>query len=283
MKSPSPLKWVGGKTRLLPTIKKYLPPVCHNYYEPFVGGGALFFDYGWKCDGMAYLQDINHPLINTYDHLQSAFDETVSAIVSLQDTPYETIKAQFNSLKVQFETFNGAWSEEDGCNYAACFIALNHLCFNGIYRENKKGEFNVPVGKDSNDNPRTLKTLDFDKLREASRKLRFAGLNWTSFDPWSHILIPGKKDVVFFDPAYLKEFSSYDKSGFTAKDHEVLCKQALAHAANGATVVVCGSNNDASRTIYGEPTEVVELSRTVGASNRKKATEALWVWNRYEQ
>jgi DNA adenine methylase len=281
MKSFSPIRFVGGKTRLVPTLLEYLPETCNRYWEPFCGGAALFFAYGYKAK-QAYLSDINHPLINTYDHMQCALDEVLSALTNLEETPYDRVRDQFNQLKSHFESCQpGQWTEEDGVNYAALFIAINHLCFNGVYRENKSGGFNVPVGRNSKGEARLLSSLKIDDFVEASKKLKKAQVMYSSFSPWpwSPFNTPEQGDVWFADSPYLDEFSSYTKDGFGPDQHKLIYEQALAHAANGATVIVCGSNNDASRAIYGEPTIVVELSRTVGHSKRKKATEALWVWN----
>lgn len=282
-KTPSPWRWVGSKARLLPVIEEYLPAVCHNYWEPFLGGGALFFHYGYKRTGTAFLSDINHPLINAYDHLQNALDEVLDWLEHLKDFDYSSIRCDFNILKENFETARpGEWSQEHAVNYAACFIALNHLCFNGLYRENKKGEFNVPVGRDSKGNVRTLGTLSIDALVDACEKLNSrmpTNIKAIPFHPYYCPILPKSGDVWFGDPPYIDEFSAYDKAGFTLDDHKTLFNQALAHAERGATVVLCGSNNEPTREIYGEPTQVIELSRTVGASKRRKAEEALWVWN----
>ncbi len=285
MKSFSPIRFVGGKTRLVPDLLEYLPTTCNRYFEPFAGGAALFFAYGFKAN-QAYLSDINHPLINAYDHIQCALDEVLVALTNFGESHYDAIRTQFNTQKEYFERCGpGEWTDEDGVNYAALFIAVNHLCFNGVYRENKKGQFNVPVGKNSKGEPRLLSSLKIDDFVDASKKLKRAQVMCSSFSPWpwSPFIVPKQGDVVFIDSPYLKEFSQYDKSGFTAEDHKALNAQALAHAQNGATVIVCGSNNDASRSIYGEPTKVVELSRTVGHSKRKKATEAIWVYNGLQQ
>lgn len=280
MKSVSPLKWVGSKNRLLPTIKRYLPTQPVRYYEPFMGGGALFFDYGHKAQEHAYLSDLCWPLMNTYAQLKSYCSDILIELRALQYEEYNILRGRFNYLKTSIED-GQMWSEDEQIELAARFIALNYLCFNGLYRENKKGRFNVPQGTDSDGNVRSLYDLDTGAIHRAADKLQNTCITYSSFHPWPWFTAPKpcNGDVVFYDPPYLKEFSSYNKDGFTADDHITLRNQALAHAENGATVVVCGSNNDASREIYGEPTQVVELSRTVGASNRGKAKEALWVWN----
>lgn len=277
MKSVSPFRFVGGKTRLLPDLYEYLPKTCHNYWEPFVGGGALFFDYGWRRTGTAFLSDINWPLINAYNEIEYDLNEVRQVVDELQDLPYSVISCRFNEWKKDLD----AEGRFDSTTLAGLFIAVNHLCFNGVYRENKKGEFNVPVGRNSKGIERSLNSIDWDAFEVAAKKLStgVVNINCIPFEPFSCPIAPIKGDVWFADSPYLKEFSQYSKNGFTVDDHKALAAQALMHAESGATVIVCGSNNDASKAIYGEPTKVVELSRTVGHSKRKKATEALWVWN----
>lgn len=264
----SPIKWVGSKARILPTILEYLPSEPLNYFELFFGGGTVFFEYGFKARKQVFINDINMPLINMYREIRDNHTTVLELVEEYGHGSYEDIRDEFNQQK-----------EYGSTELAALFICLNTMCFNGVYRENKQGKFNVPVGKNTKGHRNTCDDLNYERFRFAGRLLEGTHIINTSFNPWPFLQSPAKGDVVFYDPAYLKEFSQYDKSGFTAEDHKALNAQALAHAQNGATVIVCGSNNDASRSIYGEPTKVVELSRTVGHSKRKKATEALWVWN----
>lgn len=280
MKTVSPLRWVGGKTRLFPNIIKYLPDCedANNYYEPFVGSGAIFFMYGYLFEN-AYLNDICQPLINAYAELKSVSTldpwdrpKYESFLFDFMENDYFEIRSMFNDFREGGEVL--------GPRMAALFIALNHLCFNGVWRENKKGKFNVPVGKDSKGKPRLLTSLDFDKLDTAGNRLGNAFLSALSFDEWAANHTLGRGDVGLFDPPYLREFSQYNKDGFTVDMHRNLQAYCRTSADNGATVVICGSNNEASHAIYGQPTEVIELQRTVGHSKRGKATEALYVYTK---
>lgn len=290
--TPSFLRWVGSKARLIPTLLEYLPETPVNYFEPFAGGASLYFVYGHRATEGRYLNDICFPLAVAYQAMAECpdflFENLVNRVNEYQN--YDVLRSQFNAFKAMpVEEL----SLEDRLIFASLFICINHLCFNGVYRENKKGEFNVPLGTDSKKNPRTLDNIDWGKLDECAVKLRGAVVTSDSFTPWpftSQLVrcenrrIPGPGDVVFYDSPYLKEFSGYNKEGFTSDHHLLLCAQATAIARKGATVIVCGSNNDASREIYGEPTRVVSLQRTVGNfknsdKKRGKAEEALWVWN----
>lgn len=276
VKTASPLRWLGGKTRLLPNLYKYLPPAdqVKTYYEPFMGSGALYFEYGWQAE-TACLNDICEPLMLTYSELAlNNYKGIEDELFDLLESSYEEIKSEFNTLKL---TGTGGNTER----FCALFVALNYLGFNGVYRENRKGEYNVPVGRDSKGKPRLLTGFDFEKLMIAGNKLASnAIIECGSFDPWPFLTEPTTGDIVFYDSPYLKEFSQYNKGGFTVDNHIALQAQSRNWAGNGATVIVCGSNNQASWDIYGQPTEVIELSRTVGHSKRAKATEALYVFTK---
>jgi DNA adenine methylase len=191
------------------------------------------------------------------------------------DRPYDEIRAAFNAERKT--------DSDDPVQLGAPFVMLNHLCFNGLWRENKSGGFNVPRGTQGsgpNERPRSLATIDWDHLKLAGERLQSAQLDhgdclnaWpTEWPP------PGLGGVVFYDPPYAGEFSNYDAKAFTLDHHRALRDQAQRWADNGATVIVCGSNNEWSWKIYGKPTEVVSVRRTVGASLRGDATEALYVF-----
>lgn len=269
------IRWVGGKRKLLNEILS-LPGVAgiqfDHYYEPFVGGGAMFFEHG-RYSPHCEISDININLMDTYAGIQRNPDLVLEIIHSLKGESYQVIKDEFNHKP-----------KIGHCRIAALFLMLNHLCFNGLYRTNKKGEFNVPVGKHGStvkgtNRPRTMEDFPYDAIMPASAALRNTNIRSSSFKESLKYaeIVPGST-LVFCDPPYLAEFSNYDKSGFGVQDHQELDAVARVLSHKGALVVVCGSDNSASREIYGAPNKVVELQRTVGASNRGKAREAFWVY-----
>lgn len=266
------LRWVGGKTRLLPAINELIGPrTIKDYYEPCLGGGALFFGLEDRINGIACLSDINRKLMCTYIAVRDMHKEVYDELSYLRSVPYTTIRLAFNKTDPIV-----------GPSYAAAFLALNHMCFNGLWRENQDGGFNVPLGRGAKSatfpkgKARTLESFDFTSIKKVSIALQRTGL-------WSAPLTvpvgtPGPGDLEFFDPPYLGEFSNYHKSKFGLEQHQQLAERAKRDAANGAFVIVCGSNSPASWAIYGKPTVVVTLSRTVGASLRDKATEGIYVY-----
>lgn len=261
-------RWVGGKSRLVPEIAQLVGDSrgFTHYYEPFVGGGALFFALGRHAD-RCMIADINPHLVEAYRAVKENPDLVISIIQSLKDEPYAAIKHEFNS-KPKIGT----------CRTAALFLMLMHLCFNGLYRVNKKGEFNVSLGTAAG-KPRGMESFDYEGVLTASEALQRTRIKFGSFkDTMLSIEVVPGKTLVFCDPPYFQEFSNYDKSGFNASDHLKLCETARMLANEGAMVIVCGSDNAASRQIYGTPSKVVTLNRTVGASNRGKANECFWVF-----
>lgn len=260
-------RWVGGKSRLLVDIATLIGPTEYTrYYEPFVGGGAVFFELG-KHMQRSMIADVNPYLTETYTAVRDNPDLVVSIIQSLKDEPYAAIKHEFNEKP-----------KIGQCRTAALFLMLMHLCFNGLYRVNKKGGFNVPLGS-AGGKPRGMQSFDYDSITLASEALQRTRIcNGSFIDTLKGIEIDPGKTLVFCDPPYFKEFSSYDKSGFNASHHIELCDTARRLANKGALVIVCGSDNPGSRQIYGNPSRVVTLNRTVGASNRGKANESLWVF-----
>lgn len=271
------LRWVGGKTRLLPKLRQIIgKETIRNYFEPCLGGGAVFFDLwdqqnaegGPLIQGSKFVNDVNIPLIQTYLAIRDNPLLVQKTLEQLQGVSYNNIRDEFN--------FGGLGL----VRRAALFLALNHLCFNGLWRENKKhGAFNVPVGRNAKGVERSLDSFDSTSLKAASVAL--SGVTFSALPlfpwPWTEVL-PGEGDVVFFDPPYLDVYADYHTSGFADIKHKQLAAQAREHAQRGARVIVCGSTTPDSIKIYGEPTHTIELERTVGASLRGKATEGIFVY-----
>lgn len=273
-----PFRWVGGKTRLLPYIDKYLPHEAwgehvniNRYFEPMMGGGAVFWSYGEPVANHCFLNDINYPLMNAYACLRSVYADVRIEAMKLDDLSYNEVRQKFNRCK---QLTGAGWDAE----LAAMFCMLMGTCFNGVYRENLSGGFNCPQGKDSKGKRHEWSRVDWEGLQKAGAGLLGAAIAHGSIFPWPwENARPGLGDVVVYDPPFAGEFSDYHSSRFTLEHHASLRDQAQGWADNGATVVVCGSNNEWSWKVYGQPTEVVPIQRNVGNSLRGMATEALYV------
>lgn len=196
------VKWVGGKRQLMFELLKNMPKDYNRYFEPFIGGGALFFELQ---PNNAYISDMNEELINLYKVVRDNVDEL---IVDLQK--HDISKEYFMEIRNIDRTEEYEyWSD---VKKASRFIYLNRTCFNGMYRVNSKGEFNVPFGHYKN--PRIL---DENNLINCSNLLQRTEIKHADF---SEILKKVKKgDFVYFDPPYVplsetSSFTSYTKDGF---------------------------------------------------------------------
>ena len=196
------VKWVGGKRQLMFELLKNMPETYNRYFEPFIGGGALLFEL--QPDN-AYISDMNEELINLYQVVRDNVDEL---IVDLQK--HDISKDYFMEIRNIDRTEEyKSWSN---VKKASRFIYLNRTCFNGMYRVNSKGEFNVPFGHYKN--PRIL---DENNLINCSNLLQRTEIKHADF---SEILKKVKKgDFVYFDPPYVplsetSSFTSYTKDGF---------------------------------------------------------------------
>lgn len=196
------VKWVGGKRQLMFELLKNMPKSYNRYFEPFIGGGALFFEL---YPENAYISDMNEELINLYQVVRDNVDELIS---DLQE--HEISKEYFMEIRNidRTEEYQN-WSN---IQKASRFIYLNRTCFNGMYRVNSQGQFNVPFG--SYKNPRIV---DAENLLNCSELLKKTEINCSDF---SEILKKVKKgDFVYFDPPYVplsetSSFTSYTKDGF---------------------------------------------------------------------
>jgi len=196
------VKWVGGKRQLMFELLKNMPENYNRYFEPFIGGGALFFEL--QPDN-AYISDMNEELINLYQVVRDNVDELVADLQK-----HDISKEYFMEIRNidRTEEYEN-WSD---VQKASRFIYLNRTCFNGMYRVNSKGEFNVPFGHYKN--PRIL---DENNLINCSNLLQRTEIKHADF---SEILKKVKKgDFVYFDPPYVplsetSSFTSYTKDGF---------------------------------------------------------------------
>ncbi|RLA58827.1 MAG: DNA adenine methylase [Epsilonproteobacteria bacterium] len=212
------IKWAGGKRGLLSQILPLIPKDFNNYFEPFIGGGALFFELyslGLLKDKKIYLFDINTELINTYDMVKN---NPIALINEL-----ETFKEK-HSKEFYYEV--RAWDREEGflergaLLRATRFIYLNKTCFNGLYRVNKKNQYNVPIGNYKNPN-----ICDRETICKASEALQNAIIMNTSYK--DVLKYASKDDFVYFDPPYYPlegspSFTSYSEYDFLDKQQKEL-------------------------------------------------------------
>ncbi len=204
--APKPfVKWVGGKTQLLPELAERVPDDFGRYYEPFVGGGALFFRLQPQ---RACLTDINPDLVNLYTVIRDKVDELIE---DLSQHVYE--EAYFYQIRGADRTLEyEKWSD---VQRASRFIYLNKTCYNGLYRVNSKGQFNAPFGRYTNPT-----ILNSDNLYACHAVLQKAVIEVSDFYAVRRRI--RANDFVYFDPPYAPlsataKFTSYTKNGFDAE------------------------------------------------------------------
>lgn len=248
------LKWAGGKRQLLPALRGFYPLVFDRYIEPFFGSGAVFFDLhgSGRLDGkQAWLVDDNADLIGCYRMLMSRTDEVITALQRLASEHdargtefyYEVRDARFNPMRA---VASGAYTPD----MAAMLIYLNRTGFNGLFRLNKSGAFNVPAGRYVN--PRIV---DEAHLRQVAFALRRRGVTLVhgSFD--GALLEAGKGDFVYCDPPYAPLsrtacFANYTANGFTLADQARLQRGVIEAARRGACVVLSNSSAPDIERLY---------------------------------
>lgn len=189
------IKWVGGKSRLLSQYESLVPSSWERYFEPFAGGAAMYWHYS---EGHAVLNDLNRELVTTYRVVR---DDVEALIAALRVHYYD--KDYYYSVRAQDP------DELTPVEQAARMIFLNRTGFNGLYRVNKSGRFNVPFGRYSNP-----KICDPHLLRGCSEHLKDTDLRSTDFA--SAVADAGEGDFVYFDPPYAPVSSTSDFTGYCA-------------------------------------------------------------------
>lgn len=237
------IKYAGGKTKLSEEIVKQFPQKYNNYHEPFVGGGAIFFKViGYEeniDDKKFFINDINEPLMNCYKMIKNNKEGLIRELSKTRkyyntEECYYKNRKRFNNIKT--DTLKNV-------ERAGLYIYLNKFSFNGMYRENKNGEFNIPFGKVNNQ-----KICDIENIESVSKSLKNVKIESKSY---LKVLQNSKKgDLVYFDPPYYKNFTMYTKDGFEEKDQIMLKKIVDDLTKKGVYVILSNSNELFIKKLY---------------------------------
>jgi len=267
------LKWAGGKGRLLGQLDPLLPPSFGRYIEPFVGAGALFFHLHalGRLKGGAILSDINTELMNCYRVVQdaSALDELLGRLEALAARATD---ADFYYRVRAWDRDPASFSRRSPAERAARTIFLNHTCYNGLYRLNRRGQFNVPYGKWS----RPPRVFDEANLRACHRALQDAELHTASFDACLGWAKPA--DFVYLDPPYdpvsaTASFTTYNGKHFSKRKQKEVADLYLKLDELGCAVVLSNSDTRLVRTLYSDfAIRVVEASRAISCRGAGRGT-----------
>jgi len=255
------IKWAGGKRRLLAEIRQFVPGDFGKYYEPFLGGGALFFSL---LPPDARLSDSNQDLIEMYVAVRDDVESLIRALRRLRNCEEDYYRVRRAVPRTP-------------AGKAARMIYLCTLSFNGIYRQNLKGEFNVPYGYKTH-----LKHYDIDRLREASSQLQRREILYGDFE--SAVEDAQRGDLVYFDPPYTvahgnNGFVKYNAKIFSWDDQKRLARTALRLKRLGCHVIVSNADHPSIRELY-PGFEVHEIQRfsvmSASAEFRRPVRECLF-------
>jgi DNA adenine methylase len=255
------LKWAGGKYLIVDRIKKHFPKNYNRFVEPFLGAGSVTLNIDAE---QCIANDFNADLINLWKSLQTHKNAFVNDCRELFIVD-NNIKSTFNELKCEFNTTTDAYRK------SVLFVYLNRHCFNGLWRYNLKGEFNVPFGK--YDKP-YFPQREFDEILGKIDSIQFHNEDFrTIFE------MVQDGDVVYCDPPYLplsttSNFDNYTGNGFSLQDHEDLAQLAFNASQCGATVIISNHYNWYTNQIYnkkyGGKIDKFEVKRTLSSNIDKR-------------
>lgn len=258
------IKWAGGKRQLLAQIRERMPDSFNNYYEPFVGGGAVIFDL---LPTSGVINDINKALINTYKQICNEPDNFLQSLKELDEAMWEDGKEYYYSLREHYN--DKLMREEFDIELAALFVFINKHCFNGLYRVNGKGLFNVPYN-----NSRST-SCNEDSIRAISAYLKNVTILEGDFQAACQNAKKG--DFVFIDSPYAplnpSSFESYTKEGFDIESHKRLADLYDELTSRGCYCMLTNHNTELINELYGNKgykMDVVSVKRMINsdATNR---------------
>lgn len=255
------VKWVGGKGRLLGILRDAAPAEFDRYYEPFIGGGAFLFS---QLPDSATISDLNPELINCYQVIRDDVDALIGQLRTHKNEEEHFYAVRANKL-----------STMTAVQRAGRFIFLNKTCFNGLYRENKSGQFNSAFGR--YDNP---KIVDAENLLAISKYLNTCDVEIKHSD-YQFVLDEAKHgDYVYFDPPYAPmtktaNFARYVKGGFRLQNQVELAHTFAELNKKGVKVMLSNSNAPIIHDLYkGFNIKILHASRTINCKGEKRGKEA---------
>ena len=267
------VKWAGGKRQLLSQIRERMPKEYNNYYEPFIGGGAVLFEL---LPEQAIINDINIALINAYRQICDNPELFIKEIQRLDSEMWEDGKKYYYSLRERYN--DKLMQEELDVELAALFVFINKHCFNGLYRVNGKGLFNVPY------NNSRKESIDEDVIRDISSYLKNVEILEGDFQ--AACAQAKKGDFVFIDSPYAPlnptSFESYTKEGFDIESHKRLADLYDELTERGCYCMLTNHNTELINELYGNKgykLDVVSVKRLINSDPSKRVGEEVIICN----
>lgn len=267
------VKWAGGKRQLLDRISERMPRSYNNYFEPFIGGGAVLLAF---MPEHAVINDINASLINAYKVIRDFSQEFIQYVKRLDAEMWEDGKEYYYSLREHYN--DKLMKEEYDIELAALFVFINKHCFNGLYRVNGKGLFNVPY------NNSRRESIDEISILEISEYLKKVDILQGDFQNACAGARAG--DFIFFDSPYAplnpSSFESYTKEGFDVESHERLAALYDELTERGCYCMLTNHNTEFINNLYGGKgykIDVVNVKRLINSDASKRTGEEVIICN----
>ena len=260
------VKWAGGKRQLIPILNQHLPENFDSFFEPFLGGGAMLFNIirknpNQKCQ----ISDLNSDLILTYVTIRDKVEELIPSLKNHSKNYFKNSKSYYYKIRDS--------EPKNQVEKASRLIFLNRTCFNGLYRVNSKGKFNVPLGRYTNPN-----IVNEANLRSVSHFLKSKNIIISCSDFSSILKDAHKGDFVYFDPPYqpvssTANFTSYTNRNFTFDDLERLAVLCQKLDSKGCKFMLSNSNSEEVLEIFSKSNWKIfeiEANRTINSDSRKR-------------
>ena len=265
--TPKPfVKWAGGKRQLMPVLNENLPKIFGTYHEPFLGGGALLFHILTKQNKQkCSLSDLNADLVLSYTVIRNRVDELIHSLKIHEKNYHKDSKSYYYSVR---ESNPG-----DEIEKTSRLLFLNRTCFNGLYRVNSKGKFNVPLGSYTNPN-----IVNEENLRSVSAILQSNKVAIKCRDFKSVLQDAKKGDLVYFDPPYqpvseTANFTSYTNKSFTYEDLIRLAELCIKLDSKGCKVLLSNSDSKEVAEIFSNKSwkiNRIQVNRSINSNSKKR-------------
>lgn len=259
------LKWAGGKRQLIPILQQHLPQTFDVYLEPFLGGGALlFYILSQNPNQKCIVSDLNSDLVLAYVTIRDKVEQVISELKVHEKNYMKNSKSYYYSIRDE--------NPKTGVGKTARLIFLNRTCFNGLYRVNSQGKFNVPLGRYTNPS-----IVNEDNLRAVSTVLGSKHIEIKCQDFTSILAKSKEDDFVYFDPPYQPVSETANFTSYTNKDFRINDLKRLANLCNeldekGSKVLLSNSNTPAVKCLFEKSWKriTIDANRAINSNSKKR-------------